>query len=60
MSHEECIVPDDHESFDMMRIVLILDSCHDCIYTIESCDLSLIFCSAIVPPLRREWNMMIE
>lgn len=44
----------------MMGVVLILDSSHDCIYAIESCDLSLIFCSAIVPPTLWKWSMMIE
>jgi hypothetical protein len=43
-----------------MRIVLILDSSHDCIYTVETCDLSLIFISAIVPPFLWEFCLMIE
>lgn len=60
ISPEEGIIPDDHESLDVVWVVLWLDSSEYRIYAVHSRDISLILPSPIVPPSRWKWVCVIE
>ena len=60
ISSKECVIPDDHESLDMVRVVLRLDSVEDRIYTVQGSDISPYILPMIVPPGLWKELMMIE
>ncbi len=60
VSPEECKVPDNHESLDMMRVILHLDTFYYSINTIHGRDSSLIFFASIIPPTFWEFYSLIE